>query len=193
MKNSYKNIIKSLTESYYDSYNKMLEDENIDMDETKLKSESIILISEELECPINVLNLICEHINLPCTSFEYKGMNIINPLFDETGRIKVVPHLYYEDVYNDFMIDFHSQKLDFFLQDTNFEVTIYQTSEYYDEEGSEYDDKPMFEAYIQNKEDEEEVEDSMTGRYCSVSDVIEEVTANVEFLLENLKKGVVSC
>lgn len=194
MKNSYKNIVNMLKISFYAAYERMIEEENLDSNRTALKLEAIKLVSEELECPSNVLDAICENINFPAITFEYESMDIINPFFDETGRTRVEPILYYGDLYSELMINFHSEKLDFLLQDTNFEVIILQTSEYYeDDEDSEYNDKAMFEAYIQNKEDEEEVLDSMTGRYCSVSDVIEEVTANVEFLLENLSKGVVSC
>lgn len=73
------------------------------------------------------------------------------------------------------------------------EVSIWQTDDYYEidedendyseEEISLYEDSPMYEAQIID-EDEEEVEDTTTGRYCNLLDVIGEIEETVKSMIE---------
>ena len=64
------------------------------------------------------------------------------------------------------------------LNDTQYIVEIYETDDVYedeDDEESSYDGKPMYEGKLINKNTEEELEDSTSGRYCEISSVFEDL------------------
>jgi len=75
------------------------------------------------------------------------------------------------------------------LKGTRYTACFVETSELYgenDEEVSKDDEyylKPMYEAHIENEE-EEELDDSWTGRYCDVSDVMAEIEAYIDELIK---------
>jgi len=79
-----------------------------------------------------------------------------------------------------------TEELNVKLMSTGYEVTIIQTSEYYDEdkeldESDEYWNLPMYEAFIDT------IEDSTSGRYCDIDSVVDEIEAFVESLLSAKK------
>lgn len=62
------------------------------------------------------------------------------------------------------------------IKDTKYSVEIYQTDDVYeDDEESFYHDRAMYEGKLIYKDTEEELEDSLTGRYCEISSVFEEL------------------
>ena len=63
------------------------------------------------------------------------------------------------------------------IKNTQYIVEIYQTDDVYedDDEESSYDGKPMYEGKLVHKDTEEELEDSLTGRYCEISSVFEDL------------------
>ncbi|MGJ0495105.1 hypothetical protein [Aliarcobacter cryaerophilus] len=64
------------------------------------------------------------------------------------------------------------------LNDTHYIVEIYETDDVYedeDDEESSYEGKPMYEGKLIHKDTEEELDDSLTGRYCEISSVFEEL------------------
>ena len=78
------------------------------------------------------------------------------------------------------------------LEDTPYKVSIFQTSENYDEElkrgeSDEYWNLSMFEAYVEYKESEEEVEDTTTGRYVEAESVVSEIKDQISELLNQSK------
>ncbi len=85
------------------------------------------------------------------------------------------------------------------LEDTPYKVSIFQTSENYDEEfereeSDEYWNLAMYEATIEYKETEEELENLTTGRYVETESVVEELERNVielkkEFKLDSVLNG----
>ena len=64
------------------------------------------------------------------------------------------------------------------IKDKKYSVEIYQTDDVYedeDDEESSYEGKPMYEGKLIHKDTEEELDDSLTGRYCEISSVFEEL------------------
>lgn len=120
-----------------------------------------------------------ENSDLTPEGFEYKGIMITDPSMDETARFEVVPELHYGEPYSDWMILKYEKELNKLLRATSHTVSIIETSEYYGDgddevdESDPYYDKVMFEAYIED-EDGEQVGET-TGRYCSISDVCDEL------------------
>ena len=79
------------------------------------------------------------------------------------------------------------------LNDTQYIVEIYETDDVYedeDDEESSYDGKPMYEGKLINKNTEEELENSTSGRYCEISSVFEELLdyINNEILLNQTQE-----
>ena len=71
------------------------------------------------------------------------------------------------------------------LKNTDVEACFIETSENYTDcdEEDEFYDAPMFEAFLQLKDDSETVDDTTTGRYCSFVDVLDELEAfAIEYL-----------
>ena len=62
------------------------------------------------------------------------------------------------------------------IKDTQYIVEIYQTDDVYeDDEESFYHGRAMYEGKIKHKDTEEELDDSLTGRYCEISSVFEDL------------------
>lgn len=129
-------------------------------------------------------------ITFPEIGFAKEEFHITHPTMDENGYSIVEPSLYYGENYNTFMLNFYESKFNFLLGDTPYEVVIVETSEEYeadeDEENEKYDGLPMFEAFIQDSETGDEVDDTITGRYCLIANVIDELEYAVHELLGNL-------
>lgn len=124
--------------------------------------------------------------------FEHEGTQIMNPLMDETGRFDVEPTLYYKDAYNEFMIKKHTAIFNEQLKHLGLNVDIFETSELYGQgdedidETNPYYDLPMYEARIED-ENEEEIDDTCTGRFCDISSVVEELEG---YVLDVIEKAI---
>jgi hypothetical protein len=136
---------------------------------------------------------------------EIKGNNVTFLTRDEVSGdstniisiadfFKKYNHLFHENV--DYYIEKEEIRLNQLLKNSGVDctVSIYQTDDYYeiDEEDEDnyseeeydiYNDAPMFEAKIEDIYGEE-VEDTTTGRYCDLADVIDEIETTVRFYIE---------
>ena len=121
--------------------------------------------------------------------FYFKGSLILDPTLDEDQKETVVPELYYEDSYNNFMIKSNEKRLNENLVPSNCKVSIYQTDDYYFhncEDDELYIGKPMFEAHMEDNNGDE-VEDTITGRYCSLQSVVDELEGFVVEFMDNFQ------
>ena len=121
-------------------------------------------------------------INDSILAGQVDGDVIVNGVSYEWEVIPNIDH-------NEYMMKFYTAKYNALLMDTKYEVSIYQSDEFYedmDEDESEYEDFPMYEACIEDKETQIDVADTTTGRWVKISDVIEEVECYVYELLEDL-------
>jgi len=86
------------------------------------------------------------------------------------------------------------------LKGTNLKAVIIETSELYGEDGDvDKDDpyymQPMYEGYLEDILNEEEIDDTRTGRYCSLESVSEELEnfaqeQKLDFISREIKKIV---
>ena len=78
-------------------------------------------------------------------------------------------------------IEENEARLNTLLNGTGLTVIINETSELYEDCEEDHEDygAPMYEAYIEDA-DEDMIEDTMTGRNCSLADVIHEISLTVE-------------
>ena len=138
-------------------------------------------VQNKSNCVPYLLEVIANKISFPEISFTHNDTEILIPTLDPSNTVTVSPSLYYKDDYNNHAIDFYTLKFNTLLKESKHEVTIFETSEFYEseEEDDEYEGLPMFEAFIQD-ENEDALDDSTTGRYCSLSCVIEEIENSVE-------------
>ena len=69
-----------------------------------------------------------------------------------------------------------AKKANDILKETSIIAIIIQTSEYFIDcdEDDEYYGEPMYEAYLEDY-NEDEIDDTRTGRYCDVGSVVEEL------------------
>jgi hypothetical protein len=122
-------------------------------------------------------------------TFKWNGIDISDPTLDDTGKFPVNPVLFYGEAYCDFMIENHTEIFNKQLEPLGLKVNIFQTSEFYGEDEEEIDEEdpyfkmPMYEAYIIDS-DEEEIENTTTGRYCDISSVIDEIKGFVDELFQ---------
>jgi len=113
----------------------------------------------------------CNTIILPCS---------ICPVNDNCLNCPLSNHSV-EDVYNK-----HFNKM---LEGTGYTACFVETSELYGEDDDEVDEDdpyymmPMYEAHIED-ENEDELDDTWTGRYCEAASVAEELEAFISELLE---------
>lgn len=182
---------KSLLIEFFNAHEEMLENCEFGITKDDLVARAIDKIVKDTNINKEELTSISRNIEFPEISFVVNDEFVISIYnMDEDGRSTVVPEIYYKEPYTEFMQKFYSVKYNTLLENTPYEVSIYETEDYYesdeDDENSEYDDLPMFEAYIQEKETQIEVDDTTTGRYCSISDVISELESFVDDLLENV-------
>lgn len=118
----------------------------------------------------------CNTIILPCS---------ICPVSDNCLNCPLSNHSV-EDVYNKYF-----NKM---LEGTGYTACFVETSELYGEDDDEVDEDdpyymmPMYEAHIED-ENEDEIDDSWTGRYCDASSVAEELEAYISELLESQKSS----
>lgn len=184
------NTKQQLLNTFFDMHDKMLGDYEYGVTKLGLINRAVAALVEEGHSEES-LKSIASETTFPEISFEFNDMAINIPFMSENGMEQVEPTLYYKEPYNEYMIQFYTAKYNALLENTPYEVLIFDTEDFYEseeDEESEYDDLPMYEAYIQDKESEIEFDDSTTGRYCCIADVIEELECNVYELLENIKK-----
>lgn len=128
----------------------------------------------------------------PETSFIYNDeFCIVIPNLNEDGMDYVEPYKYYGGPYNEFMMEFHKKRLNFLLRDTPYEVSIYQTDDWYDESEDEDDESeenelPKFEGQIVFKESEDELEDFIIRRYNALSEEVDELESLCEDAISEL-------
>lgn len=121
----------------------------------------------------------CLKIILPCSICTHKE-NCENCVLKEHDI---------ESVYNDYF-----NKI---LKDSGYTACFVETSEFYgedDEEVSEDDPyymMPMYEAHIED-ENEDELDDSWTGRYCDTSSVAEDLEAYIYNEILKTKKKIIN-
>lgn len=84
-----------------------------------------------------------------------------------------------EDEYDSFSLATEAEEyLNSLLKETEYEVEIYETDDSYedeDDEVSSYAGKTMYEGKLIHKDTKDELEDSISGRYCEISSVFEEL------------------
>ncbi len=181
---------KDLLIGFFDAHEDMLKNCEFGVTKEDLVERAIDKIVKDTNINKEELTSISRNIEFPEISFVVNDEFVISIYnMDEDGRSTVVPEIYYKESYTEFMQKFYSVKYNTLLENTPYEVSIYQTDEYYEsdeEDESEYEDFPMFEAYIQEKESQIDVDDTTTGRYCSIAEVISEIESSVDELLENV-------
>ncbi len=182
---------KSLLIEFFNAHEEMLENCEFGITKDDLVARAIDKIVKDTNINKEELTSISRNIEFPEISFVVNDEFVISIYnMDEDGRSTVVPEIYYKEPYTEFMQKFYSVKYNTILGHTPYKVSIYETEDCYesdeDDENSEYDDLPMFEACIEEKETQIEVDDTTTGRYCSISDVISELESFVDDLLENV-------
>ena len=149
-------------------------------------------IADEMKTSLRGLRAFVKPKFTALKGFYFKGSLILDPTLDEDQKGTVVPELYYEDSYNDFMIKSHEERFNEILVPSNHKVSIYQTEDYYGEGSDEIDesdkhfDKPMFEARIENNNGDE-VEDTTTGRWCSLQSVVDDLEGFVTEFMDNFQ------
>lgn len=149
-------------------------------------------IADEMKTSLRGLRAFIKPRFTALKGFYFKGSLILDPTLNEDQKEAVVPELYYEDSYNDFMIKSNEERFNEILVPSNHKVSIYQTEDYYGEGEEEifgsdkYFDKPMYEARIED-DNGDEVEDTTTGRYCSLQSVVEELEGFVLEFMDNFQ------
>jgi N12 class adenine-specific DNA methylase len=127
--------------------------------------------------------------------FGWTKTDILESLKDQELNEDIVNALIekYDD-FNRAYAEEQEERINKELEDTPFKVSIFQTSENYDEEldrdeSDEYWNLAMFEAVVEYKESEEEVEDTTTGRYVEAESVVDEIESFALELKENYKNN----
>lgn len=190
------NIKQQLLNKFFDMHDKMLADYEYGVTKLGLINRAVEALVEE-GLSKESLDSILSETTFPEISFEFNDMAINIPFMNENGMEEVEPTLYYKEPYNDYMIQFYTAKYNALLMDTKYEVIIEESCEFFDSNeeevedednvNSEYDDLPMYFAYIQEKETEEQLEDTTTGLFAQITEIIDELDVYVYELLENLK------
>ena len=183
------NVKQELLNKFFDMHDKMLGDYEYGVTKLGLINRAVAVLVEEGHSEES-LKAIASETDFPEISFEFNDMAINIPFMSENGTEQVDPTLYYKEPYNEYVMKFYTAKYNALLMDTKYEVSIFQSDVFYedmDEDESEYEDFPMYVAYIQDKETQIDVDDTTTGRLCKITDVIEEVECYVYELLETLK------
>lgn len=93
--------------------------------------------------------------------------------------------------------DFYNRHFNKMLEGTGYTACFVETSELYGEDDDEIDEddeyylKPMYEAHIEDG-NEDEIDDSWTGRYCDASSVAEELEAYIVSIVTDRAKLITS-
>jgi len=128
-------------------------------------------------------NIISENKNmgnfLSILGFSHDDVNsIANGSFSELKEISSIQDIFMEKITNE---------IDTLLAGTPYSACFYQTSEFFDstddesEENTPFNGMPMYEAYIQDKN--EDAVSKITGRYCELTSVRDELLAFTEDML----------
>ncbi len=176
---------------FFDLYMELINKEEMGWSKEDLIKMTIQTVAEETSKSVEELSVIANDMIFPETSFIYKDeFCIVIPNLDEDGMDYIEPYIHYGEPYNTFMMEFHKKRLDFLLRDTPYEVSIYQTDDWYEVESEDDEEEeneiPMFEGQIQFKNSQDELEDFITGRYCALADVIEELESLCEDAISEL-------
>lgn len=190
------NTKQQLLNTFFDMHDKMLADFEYGVTKLGLINRAVAALVDEGHSEES-LKSIASETTFPEISFELNDMAINIPFMSENGIEQVEPTLYYKEPYNEYMIQFYTEKYNALLMDTEYEVIIEESCEVFDSneedmedednDNSDYEGLPMFHAYIQEKETEIELDDSLTGNYGFITEVIDELDVYVYELLENLK------
>lgn len=190
------NVKQELLNKFFDMHDKMLGDYEYGVTKLGLINRAVAALVEEGHSEES-LKAIASETDFPEISFEFNDMAINIPFMSENGTEQVDPTLYYKEPYNEYMMKFYTAKYNALLMDTKYEVIIEESCEVFDSneencdeednDNSEYDGLPMYFAYIQEKETEEELEDTITGLFAQITEIIDELDVYVYELLETLK------
>lgn len=186
----------NIMNKFFDFYMESIKNEETGVSKEDLVNKAVQGVANETGKTVEEISTITESMEFPEISFVHKNeFCIVIPILDEDGRSYVEPYKYYGEPYNDFMMEFHKKRLNFLLRDTPYKVSIYQTDDWYNEECDEDEEcdeehekneLPMFEGEVVFKNSEEELEDFITGRYCSLSDIVEELESLCEDAISEL-------
>lgn len=188
------NYKKHLLIAYFEAHKEMLENLRFDLEKSNLIELSAKKIAEEYNLSKTQIDEIKNSIEFPEIGFDYnEEYLIIHPTWNENSTEEVNPITYYGESYSDFMCEFHTKRLNNLLDGLPYQVSIFSSGDCYlgneDDEDDETEDSiyyglSMYTAYLVEKETGEEVDDTATGCYCSVEDVIDEIESFVEEILE---------